>query len=84
VELIPIFAAVVSVIAGAQGATALVICVALWLRFCRYIYDDAVKHDQKPKTAEVIQAASFGMIGRSPKAPALPSSTKSDDKSLAA
>jgi hypothetical protein len=57
--------------------------VALWLRFCRYIYDDAVKRSEKPKPVEVIRAASLGMIGRSSKPPALPPG-KSDDTTLAA
>ena len=64
------------------GGIAIVICVALWLRFCRYIYNDAVEHGEKPKAAEVIQAASQGI--RAAKAPALPPPPKSDDTSLAA
>jgi hypothetical protein len=83
VELVPLIAAVVSVVVGTGGIT-IIICVWLWLRFCRYIYDDAVKHDQKPKAAEVIRAASLGMVGRSSKSAALPSPPKSDDTSLAA
>ena len=62
---------------------AIVSCVGLWLQFCRYVYD-AVKCGQKPKPAEIIQVASLGMIGPSPKTAALPSPPKSDDTSLAA
>ena len=50
----------------------------------RYINDDAVNHGDKPKAAEVVQAASLGMIGRASKPHALPSTPKSDDTSLAA
>jgi hypothetical protein len=83
VELIPIIATVVSGAAGAGGAT-LVIRHWLWLRFCRHVYDDAVAHNEKPKPEEIIRAASEGFRVRSPKRPALPSSPKSDDTSLAA
>lgn len=82
-ELVPHIAAVVTVVVGA-GGLAIVICVALWLRFCRYIYDDAVKRSEKPKPVEVIRAASLGMIGRSSKVSALPPPSKSDDTPLAA
>jgi hypothetical protein len=82
--LSPAVLAFASVLLVTTGGIAIVICVGLWLRFCRYVYDDAVEQGEKPKAAEVIQAASFGMIGRSSKPSALPSPPKSDDTSLAA
>jgi hypothetical protein len=83
VELVPLITAVLSVVVGAGGAT-LLIREWLWLRYCRYIHDVAVVKGQKPDPVEVIRAASMGMIGRSPKTPALPPPDKSDDTSLAA
>jgi hypothetical protein len=43
-----------------------------------------MKRGEKPDPVELIHAASLGMIGRSPKPPALISPPKSDDTSLAA
>jgi hypothetical protein len=83
VTLLPQIAAVLFIIAGAGGVT-IIICVGLWLLFCRWVINGAVKRGEKPDPAEVIRAASLGMIGRSPKPPALPSLPKSDDTSLAA
>jgi hypothetical protein len=66
------------------GGMALVIREWLWLRYCRYIHDQAVARKQDPDAAEMIRAASGGRLGHSPKRPALPSPLKSDDTSLAA
>jgi hypothetical protein len=82
-ELVSIIAAVASIVVGAGGIT-IVICVGLWLLFCRWVINGAVKRGEKPDPVEVIQAASLGIIGRSSKPPALPSPPKSDDTSLAA
>jgi hypothetical protein len=83
VELLPQISAVISVIVGTGGIT-IVICIGLWLLFCRWVIDSAAKRGEKPDPVEVIRASILGMIGRSPKAPALPSPPKSDDTSLAA
>jgi hypothetical protein len=66
VELVPHIVAVIWVMVGAGGIT-IVICVGLWLLFCRWVIKGAVERDEKPDAAEVIRAASLGMIGRSPK-----------------
>jgi hypothetical protein len=79
-ELLPSIAAVISVIVGTGGIT-VVICIALWLLFCRWVIKGAVERKEKLDPVEAIRAASLGMIGRSPKPPALP---KSDATSSAA
>jgi hypothetical protein len=71
-ELIPQIPAAISIIAKAGGIT-IVICIALWLLFCRWVIKDAVKRGDKPDAVELIRATSLGMIGRSPKPPQLPS-----------
>jgi hypothetical protein len=83
VELVPHIGAVVSVIVGA-GGIALITCIGLWLLFCRWVVNSAIKRGEKPDPVEVIRAASLGMIGRSSKTPALPPPPKSGDTSLAA
>jgi hypothetical protein len=77
VEFTPLITAVVSVIAGAGGAT-LLIRELLWLRYCRYIHDQAVARGRDPKPKQLIQAASSGRLGHSPKRrPQLRSSSES-------
>lgn len=67
-DVVPATAAVVTIV----GGIAIVICVGLWLLFCRWVIKDAVKRGDKPEAVELIRATSLGMIGRS-KPPQLPS-----------
>jgi hypothetical protein len=82
-DLVPLITAVLSVVVGAGGAT-LLIREYPWLRYCRYVHDVAVVKGQNPDPEKMIRAASAGRLGRSSNRPALPSSPKSDDTSLAA
>jgi hypothetical protein len=77
VELLPHVVAVISVIVG-TGGIAIVVCVGLWLLFCRWVIKGAVKRGGKPYPIEVIRAASLGMIGRSSKAPLLAGESSSE------
>ena len=79
--LISIIAAVVSVITG--GIT-LVISKWLWLRYCRYVHDQAVARGQNPNPVQMIREAGDGFSDRSARSPALRSPPKTDDTSLAA
>jgi hypothetical protein len=83
VELVPLIAAVVSVVVGSGGAT-VVICYWLWLRFCRDMHDKAVERGQDPDPERIIQAARLGRPSSLPKPPELPAAPESSDKSLAA
>jgi hypothetical protein len=83
VELVPQIAAVLCVIVGAGGIT-IVICVVLWLLFCRWVIKGAVKRGGKPDPVEVIRAASLGMIGRSSKPPLLAGESSSEPNKKAA
>ena len=46
-ELLPQISAVISVIVGTGGVT-IVICIGLWLLFCRWVIDSAAKRGEKP------------------------------------
>lgn len=74
-EWIPHIAAVLYVLAGAGGLT-IVICVGLWLRYCRWVITNTMTRGAEPDPVELIRATSLGMIGRSPKAPALPGDSR--------
>jgi hypothetical protein len=83
VELPRLIATVLYVLVGTGGLT-IVLCIGLWLLYCRWVVNRAMKLGEKPDPVQVIRASSLGMIGRSPKRSALSSPPKSDDTSLAA
>jgi len=82
-ELSPDVVAVASVVAG-TGGIAIVVCVGLWLLFCRWVIKGAVTRGAKPDPVEVIRAASLGMIGRSSKPPLLAGESSSEPNKKAA
>ncbi len=82
-ELIPQIVAVISVVLGA-GGVAVFLREWLWLRFCRYVHDQAVERGHNPKPEVIIQAAREGRLGGSPKQRQLTAPPKQDNKSLAA
>jgi hypothetical protein len=63
-EVVSVVAAAVSVILGA-GGVALLAREWLWLRYCRYLHNQAVLRGQNPDPAELIKAASRGGLDRS-------------------
>jgi hypothetical protein len=62
-DLVSLITTVLSVVVGAGGAT-LLIREWLWLRYCRYLYDQAISHGQNPDVEEIIKAASGGPMRR--------------------
>jgi hypothetical protein len=69
-EWIPHITAVLYVLAGAGGLT-IVICIGLWLRYCRWVINNTMNRGAEPDPVELIRVTSLGMIGRSPKPPLL-------------
>lgn len=65
-------------IASLAPSIALVICVALWLLFCRYVIRKAIKQGHKIDPQQMINAASRGPIHLLGERPRLP--PKSDEK----
>jgi hypothetical protein len=49
-------------ILAAASVIALVIRERMWLRYCRYLHDQAVARGQDPDPAELIQAARGGRL----------------------
>lgn len=82
-EMGPALLAAASIVTGGGGIT-LIIREWLWLRFCRYVHDQAVERKQNPKPEVIIQAAREGRRSRSPAQRALDAAPKSSNKSIAA
>jgi hypothetical protein len=83
---VPLIAAVAFIIARAIRPIADLIREQRRLRLLRYFHDSAIKRGQDPVFVEVICAVTDGRLPpeRAPKRPALTSSPKADDTSLAA
>jgi hypothetical protein len=50
------------IVIGTSGAAALIIRELIWLRYCRYLHDQAVARGRDPDPAELIKAARGGRI----------------------